>query len=318
MSDNDFDSDASLDASQIDDRRDVDSSGGGFGGGGGYGGYTGGGGGGFSIPGGGMTVGGGIVGLIIVVIGALLGTGTIDVGGLTGGGSGSSGDNRALAEKCSVNNPDRFKELDCRNGFYVNDIQQFWKSELPKSFGVPYRVTKAVFFSRATNTGCGQADSAVGPFYCPADELVYIDLSFYSELASRFGAPGQFAQAYVLAHEFGHHVQNLTGTERKIRQLQQQYPSRKNKYSIALELQADCYAGVWAKNAGGGPVATVDQRDIQEALQAAAAVGDDRIQQSAGGGVNEETWTHGSAQSRQQWFFTGYNSGDPRQCETLR
>jgi predicted metalloprotease len=315
MSDNEFDSDASLDASQIDDRRDVDSSGGGFGGGGGYIG-GGGGGGGFNIPGGGVTVGGGIVGLIIVVIGALLGTGTIDLGG-AGGGS-PSGDSRALAEKCSVNNPDRFNELDCRNGFYVNDIQQFWKAELPKSFGVQYRVTKAVFFSRATNTGCGQADSAVGPFYCPADELVYVDLTFYSELADRFGAPGRFAQAYVLAHEFGHHVQNVTGRESEIRRLQQQNPSRKNQYSIALELQADCYAGVWAKNAGGGPVATVTQQQIQEALQAAAAVGDDRIQQSAGGGVNPETWTHGSAKSRQQWFFTGYNSGDPRQCDTLR
>ncbi|GAA1712795.1 neutral zinc metallopeptidase [Fodinicola feengrottensis] len=311
MSDNDFDSNAELDASQIDDRRGSDSSGsGGFGGGGG----------GFTIPGGGRTVGGSIVGLIVlVVVGALFGTGTIDLSTLSGGGASgtSSGDNRALAQKCAASNPQRFTELDCRNGFYVNDIQQFWNRELPTTFGVRYKVTKAVFFSRSTNTGCGQATSDVGPFYCPADELVYIDLSFYAELSSRFGAPGQFAQAYVLAHEFGHHIQNLTGTERRVRQLQQQNPSKKNVYSVALELQADCYAGVWAKNAGGGPVATVDDKDIQEALQAAAAVGDDRIQQAAGAGVNQETWTHGSAKSRQQWFFTGYTTGDPTKCDTL-
>jgi hypothetical protein len=282
-----FDDNAELDTSQVSDVR---------------------GGGGFGIPGGGRTIGGGLVGLLVTVALGLLGVN----GALPGmSGDAGSGDNRALAEKCAVSNPNRFDQADCRNVAYVNDIQHFWRQTL----GDRYRPARTVFFSRAVTTGCGSATSAVGPFYCPPDQRVYVDLTFYDELATRFGAPGEFAQAYVLAHEYGHHVQNLTGTERQVRRLQQSDPGRANQYSVALELQADCYAGVWTAHAGGGPVATVSQAQVREGLQAAAAVGDDAIQ---GSDVHQETWTHGSSAQRQQWFSRGHDSGDPRQCDTLR
>jgi predicted metalloprotease len=280
-----FDDNAQLDTSQVSDVR---------------------GSGGFGIPGGGKTIGGGLAGLLITVVLGLLG-----VNGVLPGTSGSgSDDGRALAEKCAASNPDRFEQTDCRNIAYINDIQQFWA----RALGERYRPAQTVLFSRAVTTGCGSATSAVGPFYCPADEQVYVDLTFYDELASRFGAPGEFAQAYVLAHEYGHHIQNLTGTERQVRRLQQNDPGRANRYSVALELQADCYAGVWTAHAGGGPVATVSQADIREGLQAAAAVGDDAIQ---GSDVHSETWTHGSSAQRQQWFSRGHETGDPDRCDTL-
>jgi hypothetical protein len=280
-----FDDNAELDTSQVSDVR---------------------GGGGFGIPGGGRTIGGGIAGLLLTVVLGLLGVN----GALPGISDGGAGDGRTLAQKCAVSNPNRFDETDCRNVAYVNDIQQFWRRVL----GDRYRPAKTVFFSRAVATGCGNATSAVGPFYCPADERVYVDLTFYDELANRFGAPGEFAQAYVLAHEYGHHLQNLTGTERAVRRLQQSDPGHANRYSVALELQADCYAGVWTAHAGGGPVATVSPADIREGLRAAAAVGDDAIQ---GSDVHRETWTHGSSAQRQQWFSRGHDTGDPRQCDTL-
>jgi predicted metalloprotease len=285
----DFDQNASLDTSQVTDAR----------------------GGGFSLPGGGRTIGGGVVGLLVTVVLAVLG-----VNG-TFSGSDSSGGGENLAQKCSAANPDRFEQTDCRNVAYVNDIQQFWSNETPDIFGVSYRPAKTVFFSRAVATGCGDATADVGPFYCPADHLVYIDLSFYDELANRFGAPGEFAQAYVLAHEYGHHVQSLNGISQQIRMLQQRDPGNANRYSVELELQADCYAGVWTAHAGGGPVAHVTQSDIAAGLQAAAAVGDDRLQRQAGRQVNPETWTHGSSAQRQQWFTTGFRSGDPKACGTL-
>jgi hypothetical protein len=279
-----FDDNAELDTSQVTDAR---------------------GSGGFGIPGGGRTIGGGIAGLLLTVVLGLLG-----VNGALPGISDSGSDGRKLAEKCAASNPNRFDETDCRNVAYVNDIQQYWASVL----GDRYSPARTVFFSRAVRTGCGDASSAAGPFYCPADGLVYVDLSFYDELATRFGAPGQFAQAYVLAHEYGHHIQNLTGTEREIRRLQQSDPGRANRYSVALELQADCYAGVWAAHAGGGPVAEVSAADIRAGLQAAAAVGDDAIQ---GSDVHQETWTHGSSAQRQQWFTRGHQTGDPGACDTL-
>jgi predicted metalloprotease len=159
----------------------------------------------------------------------------------------------------------------------------------------------------------------VGPFYCPGDHRIYIDLTFYDELAGRFGAPGEFAQAYVIAHEFGHHIQTITGTEQQVRRQQQRDQSRANQYAIAMELQADCYAGVWTKSASspGGLVDTVGEQEIQEALRAAAAVGDDKIQEKTSGQVNPETWTHGSAEQRQQWFFRGYETGSPKACNTF-
>jgi hypothetical protein len=280
-----FDDNAQLDTSQVSDAR---GSGGGFG-----------------LPGGRM-VGGGLAGLVLTVVLGLLGVN----GALPGVGPSDSGDGRSLEQKCSVQNPDRFAETDCRNVAYINDIQQYWS----QAMGSRYEPARTVFFSQAVSTGCGNATSAVGPFYCPADRQVYIDLTFYDQLASRFGAPGEFAQAYVLAHEYGHHVQTLTGTSAQVRRLQQSNPARANQYSVALELQADCYAGIWTANAGGGPVAEVSQQQIAEGLQAAAAVGDDAIQ---GSDVHQETWTHGSSAQRQEWFTRGRTSGDPDACQTL-
>jgi predicted metalloprotease len=181
-----------------------------------------------------------------------------------------------------------------------------------------------VFFSNAVQTGCGNADSGTGPFYCPADDKVYIDLTFYKLLADQLGAPGEFAQPYVLAHEYGHHIQDLLGTEAQMRRAQQRDPNNTNRYSVLLELQADCYAGVWTnhatetKNAKGQALFTsVTDTDVKEALTAAAAVGDDAIQKKMGSGVDESKFTHGSSEQRQHWFTQGYQTGDPRSCDTF-
>ncbi len=294
-----FDERAEVDTSQVEDARGS------------------GGGGGFSIPGGGKTIGGGVVGLLLFVVLGFLGVNGLPVD-LTEGSA--PADNQGLEQKCARTNPDRFDEADCRQVATFNDLQDYWSQALFPALGAQYRTPRFRLFSGAVDTACGQATSAVGPFYCPADQRIYIDLSFYDELASRFGAPGEFAQAYVIAHEFGHHIQILTGTSAQVRRLQQRDPDRANQYSVALELQADCYAGVWTKNASGGTkplLKNVSDQDIREALGAAAAVGDDRIQSQAGGQVNPETWTHGSAQSRQQWFQRGFDTGDPRACDTF-
>jgi predicted metalloprotease len=299
----DFDKDAEIDTSQIDDLRGSGPSSGG----GGMGGLP--------IPGGGKTVGGGIVGLILFVILGLLG----GTGNLPGLGSGGTADNEQLRQKCSAANVDRFREADCRQAATFNDLDSYWKTNLFPTLSAQYKAPRFAIFDGAVNTACGQATSAVGPFYCPGDHRIYIDLSFYDELASRFGAPGEFAQAYVIAHEFGHHIQTISGTEQQVRRAQQRDPGRANQYSIAMELQADCYAGVWAKAASspGGLVDTVSEQEIQEALRAAAAVGDDKIQEKTSGQVNPETWTHGSAEQRQQWFFRGFETGNPKSCNTF-
>jgi predicted metalloprotease len=270
--------------------------------------------------------------IVALCIGGLLcfgGGGQLgNLGNLGGAGGGTSvddpGDSTALSEACSANNPDRFQRTDCRNLLYINSIQAYWQTALPQYFGVPYQKATTRLFSGSVNTACGAASSGMGPFYCPGDNHVYIDLSFYDELARRFGAPGQFAQAYVLAHEYGHHVQTLVGTEAEVRRAQQRDPANANQYSVAMELQADCYAGAWAKaatsttDATGKPLFTsITQQDIDEALQAAAAVGDDTIQRQSGGQINEQAFTHGSAQQRQQWFGQGFTTGDPRQCNTF-
>ncbi|MEM9565569.1 MAG: neutral zinc metallopeptidase [Actinomycetota bacterium] len=205
--------------------------------------------------------------------------------------------------------------------FLMFDIQDTWDAYFEEA-GQLYEPTTLVIFEDVVNTGCGQATSAVGPFYCPApgDNMVYIDLGFYNELSRRFGAPGDFAQAYVIAHEVGHHIQSITGISDAVRQAQAQDPGNRNEYSIRQELQADCLAGVWAFSANrrltevsGQPI--IEPGDINEGLAAAAAVGDDRIQSSAGARVNPETWTHGSSEQRQRWFLTGFETGDPEQCD---
>jgi predicted metalloprotease len=198
--------------------------------------------------------------------------------------------------------------------FLLDDIQNVWAKTLPRNVAV-YRPAGLVLFRNSTDSGCGPAQSAMGPFYCPTDEKVYLDLGFFDELQTRFGASGDFARAYVLAHELGHHVQHLVGTDARVRQAQERDPSAANQLSVRLELQADCYAGVWAHSTGQRQM--LEQGDIDEALTAAAAVGDDRIQKRTTGRINVDSFTHGSAEQRAQWFKRGFESGDPRSCDTL-
>lgn len=199
--------------------------------------------------------------------------------------------------------------------FVLDDAQQNWE-RLFASRGAPYRHAKLVLFRDAVRSACGFAQAATGPFYCPGDEKVYIDLGFYDELRHRFGAPGDFAQAYVLAHEIGHHVQKLLGTEDQVRELQQRRPDLGNELSVRLELQADCYAGVWANSTAHRDL--LEQGDVEEGINAAAAVGDDRIQRMGGGAVHPEAFTHGSSQQRTRWFQAGFKSGQIDACDTFR
>jgi predicted metalloprotease len=297
---------AQIDTSQVEDRR-------GASGGGGLGGMI-------PIGGGGR---GGIIGIIATVI-LLLAGGGYGASQVLGGDGNSGGDNTNLNQECATSNPNRLQNVDCRNALYINSIQNFWQTELPQVYGDQYQQVKTVFFSQQTSTGCGTADTGVGPFYCPQDKLVYIDLAFYDELTNQFGAKGQFTQAYVLAHEYGHHAQDLIGTLPQVDRAEQRDPGNANKYSVMLELQADCYAGVWAahatqtKDQSGQPIFTqVTQQDIQDAVNAAGSVGDDTIQKKMGGGVDESKFTHGTSAQREQWFSTGYKSGDPKSCDTF-
>ncbi|MEW2594540.1 neutral zinc metallopeptidase [Micromonospora aurantiaca] len=294
---------ARVDTSQVDDRR-------GSGGGGGMG---------IPIPIGGGR--GGIVGIIIAVLVALVGGG-FGLNAATNGGGDEQGDNTSLEQKCSAQ--DALKQLDCRNALYVNSIQAYWRTAMPEAFGEQYRPSKTVFFSQNVNTACGAADSGVGPFYCPADDLVYIDLTFYKLLADQLGAEGEFAQPYVLAHEYGHHVQDLLGTEAQMRRQQQRDPQSANALSVKLELQADCYAGAWAKNATGTAddkgqkiFKSITEQDISQAIDTAEKIGDDAIQQRSGRPVNPDEFTHGSSEQRKQWFTKGFTTGDPKSCDTF-
>jgi len=198
--------------------------------------------------------------------------------------------------------------------FVLDDVQATWAREF-EAMGRSYERSRLVLFTDATRSGCGYAEGAMGPFYCPADQKVYIDLGFYQELKRRFGAPGDFAQAYVLAHEVGHHVQGLLGLETKLRSAQERNPGEANALSVRFELQADCLAGLWAHSTQQRDI--LEAGDVEEAMGAAAAVGDDRIQKQATGGVNPETWTHGSARQRTQWFNTGLQNGRIQSCDTF-
>jgi predicted metalloprotease len=195
--------------------------------------------------------------------------------------------------------------------FVLDSTQNFWR----RALGPEYPDAKLVLFRGATQTACGVGQSQSGPFYCPGDQKVYIDLDFFEELKTRFGAPGDFAQAYVLAHEIGHHIQNVTGTEPKVRRMQQQRPEMANQLSVRMELQADCYAGVWAHDAARQNL--IEPGDLGEGLGAAAAVGDDRLQKQATGRVQPEAFTHGTSAQRMQWFKRGYDSGDPQSCDAF-
>jgi uncharacterized protein len=258
--------------------------------------------------GGALPVGGGL-GLIVAVVAALVfGVDVFDTGG--GGGVATPQAGEQLSQ-CQTGE-DANEQRECRIVGTVNSIQAYWVDAFRSG---EYQEADTVVFDGATQTGCGQATSSVGPFYCPPDQQVYLDLGFFQVLESQLGARGgPFAEAYVLAHEYGHHVQNLTGTLDRA----QDGSTGPNSAGVAVELQADCYAGVWAKNAvGTGFIEQLTQDDIARALDAAAAVGDDRIQQKTQGQVNPETWTHGSSEQRRQWFTTGYRSGRPQACNTF-
>ena len=280
----------STDKSHIQDRRGQ-SGGGGFG-------FPGG----FPIPGG-LKAGGGLMGLVLVVAAMLLPK--LLGAGAAPGISSDTGD--ANATSCET----ELEQIVCG---VTNDVQAFWAEQLPASFGTQYQDTSTVWFSGSIDTGCGQATSQSGPFYCPADYLVYLDLGFMQQLENELvGSTSDLAEQYIVAHEYGHHVQNLLGTNAQVQRVAQNDENLGRQYGIALELQADCYAGVWV----GARNVLDSAAELDEAIAAAEAVGDDRIQQKTQGRVDPESWTHGSAEQRKQWFLTGYNSQDPTTCDTF-
>ncbi|HWF37891.1 MAG TPA: neutral zinc metallopeptidase [Candidatus Acidoferrales bacterium] len=199
--------------------------------------------------------------------------------------------------------------------FVLDDVQDTWTRILPEQADTTYHHAKLVLFRDEINSGCGGAEAATGPFYCPQDERVYIDLGFFDELSQRFGAPGQFAQAYVLAHELGHHVQKLLGIEERVHDEEESNSGMANPLSVKLELQADCFAGIWAHTTQQRGL--LEKGDVESALGAAAAVGDDRLQRETTGRVNPETFTHGTSEQRMHWFSAGLNSGMISACNTF-
>lgn len=259
--------------------------------------------------------GGGIVGLIAVLLFSVLDSGTGSLQGSSAVGSTPVAAQQAggdLATNCRTG-ADANQRTDCRTLAAVNSIQSYWTSALSAN-NPHYRKSPTVLFDGSVRTGCGNATSASGPFYCPADQTVYIDLGFYDQLRRDFGAKGgTFAEAYVLAHEYGHHVQHLLGFDTLVGRDRQGATSG----SVRLELQADCFAGVWAANAEStGFIEPLTRADVADGLDAAAAIGDDRIQSSAGQRVQPESFTHGTSAQRQRWFETGYQTRDPNRCDT--
>ena len=256
----------------------------------------------------------GLPGLLILLVLALLGGGRIlggggDIPGLDGFPSAPPAGSEPLPGA-----PDPEAEQVDFVSFVLDDVQATWTDVFAES-GRTYRPAELVLFRGATQTGCGPGSADVGPFYCPPDHTIYLDLGFFDELQHRFGAAGDFAQAYVIAHEVGHHVQNLLGINQKVRELQSEDPGQTNALSIEQELQADCLAGVWGHSTYERRI--LEQGDLEEGLNAAAAVGDDRIQRRTTGRVSPESWTHGSSAQRRTWFRTGFDTGDPDACNTF-
>ncbi|MBK8469337.1 MAG: neutral zinc metallopeptidase [Candidatus Phosphoribacter sp.] len=305
-----FNENAQLDTSQVES---------GGRGGGGRGGFP-----------GGLQVGGGIGGLILLVLTLIFGGGAIgggntqvpqdgQSGSLDSGQVGAGGQQSADFSQC-VTGADANRNDQCLVIATVNSVQAYWSQLLPQ-YGKQYPRAKTVLYSGVTESGCGTASNQVGPFYCPLDSKVYIDASFFAELTSRFGADsGNLAKEYVVAHEYGHHIQNVLGLLGKA----QQDPQGPQSGAVRIELMADCLAGTWVKHAtetkdanGVAFLKPITQKDIDSALSAASAVGDDRIQEATQGRITPENWTHGSAEARQQWFMTGFTTGDINRCNTF-
>ncbi|HET7846100.1 MAG TPA: neutral zinc metallopeptidase [Acidimicrobiia bacterium] len=272
----------------------------------------------------GVAIGGGAGGIILIVV--------LLVSWLGGGGVNLESldeitDALAPSQQAPVNegtlDPETDPYADLKtymNAVYI-DLDGMWSNIFAEAGRGDYRAPGFVIFEAFTNSACGGADEAVGPHYCPLDEKIYIDLDFFTQLREQFGAEGDFAPAYVIAHEFGHHIQTVLGVSDQVRALQQENPDQANELSILMELQADCFAGVWASTLAvgtdTGETIELDPGEIQEAIEAASAVGDDRIQGQVTGQVNPETWTHGSAEQRADWTLAGYESGDPASCDTF-
>jgi predicted metalloprotease len=263
------------------------------------------GGGGFRLPGGRMGLGGIVVLLVLSLIFKQ------DFLSLLGGGGAPIG-----MESGPIEASPEEEQLKQFITAVLNDVQTTWDQELPRQHQTQYQHATLVLFRDATQSACGVGQAAMGPFYCPGDGKVYIDLGFYADLRSRFGAPGDFAQAYVLAHEIGHHLQNLLGIERQVRRLQAERPGQANDLSVRMELQADCFAGAWGYSAAQRNL--LEAGDVEEGLGAAAAVGDDRIQEMQTGRVSPESFTHGSAEQRASWFRRGLRSGRLGDCDTFQ
>jgi hypothetical protein len=304
-----FNENANLDTSSIDDLR-------GSGGGGGVGGRV-------ALGGGGLGIAGILIFFLLQMLGGGGGAGggiPLPSGGLGGVEQGQSADNAQIAQACQTG-ASANRQLDCEVVAVDNSLDGYWSDAFARS-GQSFQKPRLNFFAGGVSTGCGSATSDVGPFYCPGDAEIYIDLNFFQELETRFGAQGgSFSRAYVIAHEYGHHIQNLLGTNQRV----QQGDSGPTSGSVRLELQADCYAGVWAHHAtttptsDGQPLITdVTQEDVTAALDTASRIGDDFIQSNLGGGrVDQSSFTHGSSEQREKWWTTGYQSGDPAQCDTF-
>jgi predicted metalloprotease len=263
------------------------------------------------VRGGGVALGGGIGGLIILAIIVLLGGNLGDIGGLTGGAPAEGPVSSELATECRTG-ADANERQDCRIVGAVNSLDEYWSGAFAAS-GNQYQRPNTTLFTEAVNTACGGASSAVGPFYCPLDQTIYLDLGFYEQLQTRFGAQGgPFAEMYVIAHEYGHHVQNLLGL------LEQGRDAGAEGGAVRTELQADCFAGVWGGNAvDTGFLQQLTREQVNQALDAASVIGDDRIQEQTQGQVNPETWTHGSAEQRQEWFVRGLEERSANSCDTF-